>query len=201
LIISHIVACDIQIPPKFNILITLDLKKSQLLLEHIAAISENKLGQNTAFEFVLESESEFNFLSDEILNKYPKLNYHIKPFYTGNNYNFFKENIFYSESDIIESIGTMRETLSKTKINYIHFGQLNVLPDGQILTNTNSRSIGNIYTNNLDEAIYNAHFDESTTWFFKRSDIAPCKECLYCDLCPSIGNYEFAFDKFNLCNL
>ena len=192
----------VQFPTlKYKVLTTLNSQKSKKIQEQIGGISESEIGESITFEFIIESEDEFNFLSDEILSKYPKLNYLIKPFYTGNNYDFFKENIFYNESDILESVGTMRETLAKTKLNSLNFGQLNVLPNGQILTNSNSKSIGNIYTNSLDEATYNAHFDKSSTWFQKRSDITPCQDCLYCDLCPSIGNYEFVLNKYNLCSI
>lgn len=40
-----------------------------------------------------------------------------------------------------------------------------------------------------------------SNWFKKRRDVEPCNNCVFCDLCPSIGNYEYNFGKYNLCKI
>jgi pseudo-rSAM protein len=84
-------------------------------------------------------------------------------------------------------------------LNSNFFGNLTVLPDGDILSNINAPVLGNIATTPLLKLIA-AELEHNHAWRKTRNE-HPCNNCLFQYLCPPVSNYETVFKKMNLCTL
>lgn len=111
------------------------------------------------------------------------LSYAVRPLYTGNNLDFFKEAVYLNEEDILSSDYERREILANTVLNTHYFGKISLLPGGDIYTGLNFPSIGNIESNSLNSLIYH-ELSEGQSWLRTRNQ-APCNACVYRYLCPS----------------
>ncbi len=94
----------------------------------------------------------------------------------------------------------MKNILRNQVINSSFFGNLFILPNGDILPSSFGEKIGNIYSMNLTEAVFN-EISDGQFWKKARKEVEPCNNCIYNSFCPSISNYEYAIGKFNLCNI
>ncbi len=188
---------------EFNLNIFVNVKKIEksYLQTLVEKCLTYKIKNEYRFIFIIEGENDFERVQNEIINFYPKINNEFRPFYNGENYLFFEENVFFGHDDIVNDNMSISKILSKSKINLNDFGRLIILPNGDVYTNLYNNPIGNIYNDVLDEIIYSAHFDNSSSWFFTRQKVSTCKKCLYHEICPSIGNYELALNKYNLCDI
>lgn len=119
-----------------------------------------------------------------------------------NNIEFFNKNVFLSKDDIFNNQSlTIHKILTNGLLNRIYWGKLVVNSNGNICPHNSIISSNlNIIHNSLDEAILD-ELNGSMTWFLKRNDVKPCKDCLYCLLCPPISEYELELGRFNLCNI
>lgn len=123
-----------------------------------------------------------------------------KPIYD-DNYQFFEDNVFVHEKDLLDSDFKIEEIIRNRIINYSDFGRLFIDIHGQYSTNTFINPLGKISLGNLKEVLLNCHSSETSTWFKTRETVSPCSSCFYCELCPPITNYEHLFNKFNLCKI
>lgn len=145
-------------------------------------------------KLLIESK-ESNIIANNILLTH-KADIEIIPIYN-NNIDFFKENVYIEHDELFSS--TKREILSKSVLNNNYFGRLFVLPNGEVYSNINKASLGNIQSR-LYDLIY-TEINSERGWLLTRDKILPCKDCIFRYLCPSIGNYEFIIGKFDLCNI
>ncbi|MBI9067212.1 MAG: hypothetical protein JEZ09_07965 [Salinivirgaceae bacterium] len=149
------------------------------------------------FNCLIESEADVNYFESLLDNKVSKL---FTPIYNGNNYNFFSENVFLEKEDIHSIIINQNEVFSRMKLNTNNYGKLTILSNGEVYSNINKLSVGNIKTNNISEIVFN-EIKHKNNWLLTRNDVAPCSNCNYNFLCPPISNYEFVLNKFNLCHI
>ena len=152
--------------------------------------------ENTNMHFIAESEEQY-FKIEDIISKFNIDKYEIHPFFTNENIDFFEQNVFMSEEDILSNTLTMREIFRNQKLNANFFGKLSIMPNGNVLTNANFEPIGNMETDNILDLIYKEIIG-NTSWR-KIRDSEPCCNCLYQFICPAPSNYEFAIGKMNLC--
>lgn len=101
---------------------------------------------------------------------------------------FFKEQIFLNKAEISSLKVSRQEIFLHQNINSNFFGNLYVMPNGEVYANTNFPKIGKI-TDDIHNLINNA-MGKNQAWLYIRNK-GECKRCLYCWLCPSISNYEF----------
>jgi len=59
----------------------------------------------------------------------------------------------------------------------------------------------NVYQDVLLDIIYQMLKNKTGDWFLIRSQVEPCKKCIYNFLCPPVSNYEFVMNSNNLCNV
>lgn len=161
-------------------------------------ISQHKNQNNLTFHFFVENESHYEFVKC-LEDKYELNHFKIVPFFTGDNYTFFKENVFIDKEDILNEPIMLRKIFCNQKLNSNDFGILNILPNGNINANMNTGILGNIKNDLLSKIIYE-ELTRNTAWRKIRND-KPCNDCLYQFLCPPISNYELALGKTNLCHL
>jgi len=122
------------------------------------------------------------------------------PWYDGSNREFFKRFVFNELEDIITIPISKQKIFRRQVLNENFFGKLTVLPNGDVYTNTNFHSIGNILHQKLTEIVYSEISNVKNSWFFTR-ETGICNECINKYLCPSISNYEIVMNEYNMCYL
>lgn len=148
--------------------------------------------------FMIRDEIELASAED-LLSRLEMKEYLFQPFYTGNNIEFFRKYVFLKKEDILLSTLTMKEIFSRQKLNSYFFGKLEILPNGDVYSNTYFPKLGNIKSETLSE-IVRKEFFEGGAWLKIRNN-HPCIHCVYQWLCPSPSNYELAIGKPNLCHV
>ena len=113
---------------------------------------------------------------------------------------FFKEYIYNDFKDIIEKKNTKQHIFRKQILNDNLFGKLTIFPTGEVYSNVNFPTIGNIQDQKLSEIVYSEIENYFKPWFFTR-DYVSCKNCVNKYLCPSISNYEIVANEYNMCYL
>ena len=153
---------------------------------------------NIMWAFIVSNKKDLNIINKYFFDKIDCFDYF--PLYTGSNIAFFTEYIFNSFDDIISQNNSKSQIYRKQILNEILFGKLYVFPSGNVYSNVNFPSIGNICESKLSRIIYYEILNSSSPWFFTR-DYVICKKCLNRYLCPSISNYEIVANKYNMCYL
>lgn len=153
---------------------------------------------NIEYSFSVESVEDFFFFSNLIF-KHNLKNTAIYPYFNGKNSTFFEQYVFQNENDILSTKLKRKDIFANKTINSNFFGKIVILPNGNILPNINSKPIGNI-KNGIKNAIYE-EMKNGNYWKKTRSNILPCKQCLFRDLCPPISNYEINMGKMDLCHI
>jgi pseudo-rSAM protein len=130
-------------------------------------------------------------------------NNHIKtkfiPIYNEKNYSFFNENVFINKDDINDFTPSKIDIFKNQKINTNFYGKINIFNDGNIFANFCQNRMGNI--KDMPQKLLCNNQELTDSWCLTRNKVKPCKNCIFCDFCPPISNYELVLDKPNLCNL
>ena len=162
-------------------------------------ISETlNLKLKTTYTFILSSIKEVE-RAESIIKEYKIQNFDFKPFYNGQNTEFFQNEVFLSKDDILEKPISMKGIFRNSIINTNYFGVLSIANDGKVYADLNKDVIGNIYEDSIKDCIFR-EITKGKSWFRVRN-IGKCKDCLYRELCPPISNYETALNKENLCHI
>lgn len=154
---------------------------------------------NYRLNFVVDNDNALKIvqkIASEIKNEL----FIIYPFYNKTNIDFFKKKIFIKKKDILEIKPSMNDIFLHQTLNSNSFGKLYIKYDGRIFSNLNNKEIGNINENTLYDAVY-YELENGINWWKLRTNVLPCKKCLYNLLCPPISNYEMIIGKYDLCNL
>ena len=162
-------------------------------LERIKILSDY---ENYKIIFVVEKESDYERIQclDSVIK------YDIYPCYTGCNYSFFFDYVFLEEVDVLSRKQDYVDIYRNQTLNSNAFGELSVFPNGDIYSNVNLDSLGNINKTSIFEIIGKCLQDDGSIWFFTRNQTS-CKTCIFSDLCPPISNYELLLGKSDLCKL
>jgi len=155
---------------------------------------------NSRVEFIVENEEQINE-TEQIISEFDIKNYMFHPYYNGMNIDFFKENVFVNEDDILEVKESLFELVIKKISNPSFFGKLIFNADGKIFTSFNVPAIGNINDFKFKNLIFGLLEDENSLWRVNKTMVEPCKNCIYNILCPPISNYDYFMNKYNLCTV
>lgn len=181
--------------PQFSIMIMVHLPVDyEELNSYINLFNE----YNITWSLIASNKNDVIFLSKNNLGKFTNVDY--IPWYTGDNMDFFKEYIYNDFKDIIEQKNTKQHILRKQILNDNLFGKLTIFPTGEVYSNVNFPTIGNIQDQKLSEIVYSEIENYFKPWFFTR-DYVSCKNCVNKYLCPSISNYEIVANEYNMCYL
>ena len=156
--------------------------------------SEEMKHNNISNHFIIKNEEEYKFWLD-FINEHKIKNYQFSLIYDGND-EFFHANIFLTKADIEDCQLSRREVFAHMTVNTLLFGSLSIMPNGEIFTNINSKSIGNV-----DDSIYDIiirELEQNHGWRKIRNSIR-CDNCLYQWLCPSPSYYEHAMSVDTVC--
>ncbi|MDF1549392.1 MAG: TIGR04150 pseudo-rSAM protein [Bacteroidales bacterium] len=151
------------------------------------------------FKFLIENMEQYG-KTEKLIAIYNIESYSILPFYNGGNLAFFKEMVFIDKDDILNDKKEMNQILANEAINSYFFGKIHIVPSGDVYISLNEAKIGNLFRIDISEIVYNEMNNEGI-WFLTRTKISPCKNCIYCSLCPPISNYELSIGQFNLCSI
>ena len=174
--------------PQFSIMIMVHLPVDyEELNSYINLFNE----YNITWSLIASNKNDVIFLSKNNLGKFTNVDY--IPWYTGDNMDFFKEYI-------IEQKNTKQHIFRKQILNDNLFGKLTIFPTGEVYSNVNFPTIGNIQDQKLSEIVYSEIENYFKPWFFTR-DYVSCKNCVNKYLCPSISNYEIVANEYNMCYL
>ena len=182
-----------------------DLKQLLIIMVHLPVDYEelnsyiNLFNEyNITWSLIASNKNDVIFLSKNNLGKFTNVDY--IPWYTGDNMDFFKEYIYNDFKDIIEQKNTKQHIFRKQILNDNLFGKLTIFPTGEVYSNVNFPTIGNIQDQKLSEIVYSEIENYFKPWFFTR-DYVSCKNCVNKYLCPSISNYEIVANEYNMCYL
>ncbi|MDR2408056.1 MAG: TIGR04150 pseudo-rSAM protein [Bacteroidales bacterium] len=148
------------------------------------------------YNFLIKSEAEYK-ICEQIIADLRIENYTVVPVFD-ENLQFFENNVFLNETDIMETKLSKREIFAHQAVNINFFGAFTVLPDGKVYSNPNFEPVGII-----KDSVYDLIFNEihkNYAWRLIRNE-KPCINCLFQWLCPSPSNYEMIIGKMNLCNI
>ena len=186
---------QLLINPQFSIMIMVHLPVDyEELNSYINLFNE----YNITWSLIASNKNDVIFLSKNNLGKFTNVDY--IPWYTGDNMDFFKEYIYNDFKDIIEQKNTKQHIFRKQILNDNLFGKLTIFPTGEVYSNVNFPTIGNIQDQKLSEIVYSEIENYFKPWFFTR-DYVSCKNCVNKYLCPSISNYEIVANEYNMCYL
>ena len=186
---------QLLINPQFSIMIMVHLPVDyEELNSYINLFYE----YNITWSLIASNKNDVIFLSKNNLGKFTNVDY--IPWYTGDNMDFFKEYIYNDFKDIIEQKNTKQHIFRKQILNDNLFGKLTIFPTGEVYSNVNFPTIGNIQDQKLSEIVYSEIENYFKPWFFTR-DYVSCKNCVNKYLCPSISNYEIVANEYNMCYL
>lgn len=186
---------QLLINPQFSIMIMVHLPVDyEELNSYINLFNE----YNITWSIIASNKNDVIFLSKNNLGKFTNVDY--IPWYTGDNMDFFKEYIYNDFKDIIEQKNTKQHIFRKQILNDNLFGKLTIFPTGEVYSNVNFPTIGNIQDQKLSEIVYSEIENYFKPWFFTR-DYVSCKNCVNKYLCPSISNYEIVANEYNMCYL
>ena len=186
---------QLLINPQFSIMIMVHLPVDyEELNSYINLFNE----YNITWSLIASNKNDVIFLSKNNLGKFTNVDY--IPWYTGDNMDFFKEYIYNDFKDIIEQKNTKQHIFRKQILNDNLFGKLTIFPTGEVYSNVNFPTIGNIQDQKLSEIVYSEIENYFKPWLFTR-DYVSCKNCVNKYLCPSISNYEIVANEYNMCYL
>ncbi|MBS5908304.1 MAG: TIGR04150 pseudo-rSAM protein [Dysgonomonas mossii] len=156
----------------------------------------------------INNKNEYSFLAyreddiiqiEHFIDKYKDTKYHVIPIYNNLNIDFFRENVYLTEDDILESPISMKQIFINQSINIESFGRLSVVPNGDVYSNIFHKAIGNVKKDTI-LGIINYEMNHGTSWLSVRDDF-PCNECHFQWLCPTPSIYELILKKINLCDI
>ncbi len=123
-----------------------------------------------------------------------------KPFFSGENMQFFKDNVFISAEDLQASQPSQKQIFSRISMNENDYGKLIILPDGKVFANMNDEPLGNVTVDSI-ETLLQKELSSGKSWLRRRTMVEPCKNCIFHFLCPPISNYEIYLNRFNFCHI
>lgn len=158
------------------------------------------LNQSIPFECIFEVTSMDNYSQiNKFIEEFRIEKHQLKPVYTGDNIDFFKENVFLTKDDILSTPLSISDFFINQSMNIFDFGKIAIMSNGDIYANVNYPILGNIHTHSIYEII-SKELEEGRSWLCIRNQ-APCNTCLYQWFCPSPSNYEIAIGRPNLCHV
>lgn len=122
------------------------------------------------------------------------------PYYTGCNFEFFRDNVFLGRNDILGLKPDQKQIFSRSLINEHTYGKLYIKASGEAFANLNHQSIGNIRIESLSNLVRHELYNDKS-WSLTRMKAEPCRSCLYQLFCPPISNYEILMNRFNFCDV
>jgi len=177
---------------KIPVTFPLDEEKLTAILEEV-----KNTAVSATFMFILQDEAEYEWAEKMIISRQIP-HYEFKPFFNGKNMAFFRQNVFFSKEEILESKPSLRDIYQNSVVNSLNFGRLTIFNNGDIHANANAARLGTLGKSSLYDVLYKEMY-HGKSWRRIRSNITPCKSCTFQSVCPPLSNYAFAIGRSDLC--
>lgn len=148
--------------------------------------------------FLVMNKAELNS-AIEIIDKKQIANFRVYPI-SFNNEVFCKKFLTFKIKELLKSTIREKDIYINQILNRSNFGSISVLNNGSIFANLNDKPLGTVNDNSLQELTFK-ELKYGISWKRTRNDIDPCRECIFCDICPPISNTEIASQKYDYCNI
>ncbi|WP_455592717.1 TIGR04150 pseudo-rSAM protein [Bacteroides sp.] len=166
--------------------------------EQLAKYMKKDTEGQICWHLIVSNEAEMGGV--EALNIPVNTHFNIHPFYTEENLDFFREYVFIGMEDILADPVDRQTIFRRQSLDDNFFGKLTIFPSGEVHSNVNFPSLGNIQNSSLKELVYK-ELTEGYSWLKVRGNEIPCSQCINKSLCPSISNYELVIGRNNLCKI
>lgn len=180
---------------ELNVLITFPIEES-ILNEIFIQIEKYEVKKK--FTFVIKNNKDLE--TAERLVKNYDFDSSILPCYSGENLQFFRNNVFLKKKHVLEAKPSIKTILRRTELNPLLFGKLYILNNRRIHANINHKSLGKLGRDSLYDIVYN-EMERGKSWRKLRKHVEPCRKCVYANVCPPLSNFELYFKKNNLCHI
>lgn len=124
---------------------------------------------------------------------------HIYPYYSGFNLDFIIKELGYTLKDLMDIKKNGQTLFANQNINSNAFGELFIMPNGDIFSSINRPPIGNIKNSSLKSVLHKELVDVQN-WFYTRDKVSPCKKCIYNIFCNPITRIEQVCMKYDFCD-
>lgn len=167
--------------------------------EEFEWVCKNLQGVNIpTFHFAVQSDNELGEL-ETILTENGIDNFTVKPYYNGQNLDFFQENVFIKRDFIDQKVMSMRQIHANREINPVKIRKLGIACTGEIYSDMNHGCLGHLDQFKLIEIIGFSFNRDDSSWRHTRSRFRRCSDCVFQYFCPPISNYEMVIDRPSLC--
>ena len=170
-----------------------DVSKVEWLCNKVDNYGSDKI----AYSFIIESSDDL-LDAQKTINGFSINQYEYKPYLSESNYEFFRDNVFVSQSDILSTEYNSRDILINQTMSLNFFGKLVIYENGDVFSNVNKNSLGNLDTQSIASLI-KQEFQSGNSWLLTRDKREKCSNCIYRYICPAISNYEFFADVDTIC--
>ena len=169
--------------------------------EHLKSTFDTVAKSRIRYEFIFIIQNEREYLeAEEVVKLLQIQSYSYQPFFSGENLEFFKENVFVGKEEILNAKPSMRDIYINTAVNRLDFGRLTVFNNGDIYANTNEAKLGVLGEVSIHEVMYREIL-QGKSWRRVRGKVTPCNDCNFQSLCPPLSNYNHAIGKNDLCHI
>jgi pseudo-rSAM protein len=172
---------------------------SGMTVRHLQSLQEEIFLKRMEFNLIVSDPATLQEAL-ELVSILDLPNLFFKPVFTGNNLDFFRENVFVSLEEILASKPSQQQVFSRMTINENDFGKLWVLPEGEVHANLNDPPLGLVKNEYLHQLVLR-ELDSKSSWGRTRTILAPCKGCVYQFLCPPVSSYEIFMNRYNFCDV
>jgi len=176
-----------------------ELPESAWLQSHLNLLSSPVLRNRTEHYFVIRNEQELQ-KSVQMTNFFDIPGLFFKPLYTGENMQFFKDQVFSTREEILAGKPDQQQIFSRISVNEMDFGKFTVFPDGTVFANLSDIPLGDYNRMDLRQLIH-AELSSGVSWKRTRASVEPCRGCLYQFLCPPVSSYELVMNRFHFCTV
>jgi pseudo-rSAM protein len=136
--------------------------------------------------------------AEKIMEQSKQENGHLQPFFNGENYLFFQENVFSEKEHVCLACLSQKEIFARLKTNPQQFGSMIITADGSVYANLHARRLGSLAKNSIHEMLLK-ELKGGKTWLHSRNKVKPCHSCIWHALCPPVSNYEHALGRHDMC--
>ncbi|TSA29166.1 MAG: TIGR04150 pseudo-rSAM protein [Bacteroidetes bacterium] len=166
---------------------------------YLRTLPDLKLMKKLEFNLVVGNPEELQ-MALELVNTLDLTNIFFKPLFTGENLDFFREQVFVSREEILAARPDQQQVLSRISVNEHDFGKLSILPDGEVYANLNDPMVGDATTSTLMQLVI-SELDNGVSWRRSRKEVSPCAACRYQFLCPPVSSYEIFMNRYHFCHV
>lgn len=156
---------------------------------------KNEVKRNhTSVICLVTNYDEILYLEKSVVDKVPT--YYL--LYTGKNKEYCVNELAFNIDEINSLECTEKMVMQNMSINTNFWGELVILPNGDVYSCINCDRVGNVLNESMRLIIWN-ELTVTKNWFMSRKKVCTCVNCKYNWLCPPITNIELALGNWTLC--